>query len=112
MTEWNTNMDEAPKDVPVLVFYDHDADSYQDPDNPGNLTDYACHTEGGEYFSGKGVAIAQWCKGWYEDDGWESTTTPYWLPACWVAQFDGDNSQYVVNPTAWMPLPAPPEQQP
>ena len=112
MTDWNTNMDEAPKDVPVLVYYDHDAAPYQDPDNPGRLTDYACHAETGDHFSGKGVTIAQWCDGWHEDDGWEAANPPYWMPARWLAQFNGDNSDYVVNPTAWMSLPPPPEPQP
>jgi hypothetical protein len=97
----------APKDRPVLIYYDHDADPYQDPADPKRLTDYACHAEGGDFLDGKGITIAHWCEGWHEDDGWESAN-PYWMPAVWFAWFNGDNADHVCNPLFWMPLPEAP----
>lgn len=97
----------APKDQPILVWFDHEADPYQNPAEPTKLTDYACHAEGGDFFAGKGVCIAQWCDGWHENDGWESANE-YWMPGGWFAYFNGDNSDYAVNPIVWMPLPAEP----
>jgi len=99
-------MDTAPKDQPILVSYDHDADPYQDPANPGKLTAYACHAEGGDFLSGRGVAIARWSEGWFESEGWEHPAGDYWMPAVWSAWFNGDYADHVVNPVAWMPLPA------
>lgn len=97
----------APKDAPILVFYDHDADPYRDPAKPDQLTDYACHAENGDFLSGKGIAVAHWCEGYHESEGWESGIE-YWMPAVWCAWFNGDFADHVVNPTHWQPLPAPP----
>lgn len=101
----------APKneDVPVLVWFDHDADPYYDPNNPDRLTDYAVHTESSEYLSGKGVAVAIWRDSWEETDGWESPNSPYTMPAAWWLWVDKDAGDHVVNATHWMPLPGPPE---
>lgn len=99
-------MDSAPHGVPVLVSFDHDADPYQDPEHKGRLTDYAAHAEGGDFLAGAGVTIAIHQDGWHEDDGWESANGPYWMPAAWWAWLNGDATDYVVNPIAWMPLPA------
>lgn len=100
----------APKDRPVLVWFDHDADTYQDPDNPNKLTAYACHADGGDYMTGAGVVIAKWSEGWEESDGWESANGSYWMPAVWSAWFNGDYADHVVNALYWMPLPDAPEQ--
>lgn len=100
-------METAFKDTPVLVWYDHNADPYQDPSDPNKLTDYACHAEGGDYLDGQGVAIARWCEGYEESNGWEAGDS-WWMPAAWFAWVNGDYGDQVVFPIAWMPLPEPP----
>jgi len=109
MAEWQ-DIATAPRDeaVPLLVYFDHDADPYQDPEQPGRLTDYAIHAEGGDYLKGQGVAVAVWRYGWHESDGWESANSDYWMPAAWWLLVDGDTGDHVVNATHWMPLPPPP----
>lgn len=93
--------------VPILVWFDHDADTYYDPADPMRLTDYAAIAEGGDYFKGSGVAVAIWRDGYHDSDGWESANS-YWVPGGWFDFHDGDAADQVVNATHWMPLPAPP----
>lgn len=109
MSKWQP-IETAPKDekVPVLVYFDHEADPYQDPHRRGKLTDYAIHAEGGTFLGGKGVAVAVWRDGWHEDDGWESCNAPYWMPAAWWLLVDGDAGDYVINATHWQSLPEEP----
>jgi hypothetical protein len=96
--EWQP-IEAAPKDVNILVWYDHDADPYQDPNNSNRITDYAAWTEDGDFLDGKGWAIARWHDRQYGEG--------YWLPAAWFA-LENDGYERVCNPTHWMPLPAPP----
>lgn len=98
----------APRDQPILVWYDHDADPYGDPQQPGKITAYAAHAEGGDFLSGKGISIAHWSDGWWEHEGWDALQPEYWLPGVWFAWLDGDCMDQVVNPIFWMPLPEPP----
>ena len=95
----------APKDgTKILVWYDDDADPYQDPENPERLTAYGTWAEGGRFMDGKGWTIASWF-----EPIWESTDeygSGYELPAWWFAQ-DNGNFEVVVNPTHWMPLTKP-----
>lgn len=96
----------APKDADILVWYDHDADPYQSPDDPNRLTDYAAWADGGDYMGGRGLCFAKWFAG-----EWESTDEyggGYWLPAWWFA-FEGGDYVRAVNPIHWMPLPEPPK---
>lgn len=99
-------IDTAPKDgCDLLVWYDHDADPYQDPTDPKRLTDYAAWADGGDYIGGKGICVARWFP-----QHWESTGEygeGYWLPAAWFAK---ENSDYdrVVNALYWRPLPSTP----
>lgn len=111
MSNWKP-IETAPKDeaVPVLVYYDHNADPYRDPANPDKLTDYACHADGGDYLAHCGVTVAVWREGWHENDGWESANPPYWMPAAWWVWLDGDAGDHVVNATHWQRLPKPPVQ--
>jgi len=112
---WNTradiaptwrSIDSAPKDgTHILVFYDHDADTYYCPED-GNLTDYAVWSEGGDFLDGRGFCIARWFP-----QHWESVDKyggGYFMPAFWFA-LEKDDFYRVVNPTHWMPLPQPPE---
>lgn len=96
----------APKDgTDILVFYDHEADPYQSPDEPRKLTNYAAWAEGGDFMDRSGYCIAAW-----QPAFWESTDeygSGYWLPAYWFAR-QNDDYETVVNPTHWAPLPAPP----
>ncbi len=98
-------IDTAPKDYDILVWFDHGADPYQDPDNPDRITDYAVWADGGDYMAGKGFAVAKWFPQF-----WESTDeygSGYFLPAMWFCR-ENDEYERVCNPTHWMPLPAPP----
>jgi hypothetical protein len=96
----------APKGVDVLVWYDHDADQYLDPESPDKLTNYAAWAESGDFMDGTGYCIARWFP-----QQWESTDeygSGFWLPAAWFAA-ENDDFARVVNPTHWMPLPEPPD---
>lgn len=94
-----------PKDKDILVWFDHDADPYQDPNDPCKLTDYAAWTEAGDFLDGSGFCIAR-----LFPQHWESVDEyggGYWLPAWWFAKENGDY-ELVCNPTHWMPLPEAP----
>ena len=99
----------APKNetAPILVYFDHDADPYNDPAKPNHLTDYAANAEGGDFLAGKGVAVAIWRDGYHQNDGWE-VADKYWMPGGWFAWLNGDATDHVVNALAWRALPAPP----
>ena len=106
MSEWKP-IETAPKDCNILVWFDHGADTYQDPNDPRRLTDYAAWAEGGPFMDGSGHCIAKW-----QEEFWDATDEyggGYLLPAYWFA-FQNDDYECVVNPTHWMPLPAPPVQ--
>jgi len=108
MSEWQL-IDTAKRDekAPILIWFDHDADPYNDPTDPTRLTDYAAVAESGDFLSGKGVAIAVWRDGYHESDGWEAANR-YWVPGGWFAWLDGDAADQVANATHWMPLPSAP----
>lgn len=108
MTTWQP-IDTAPIDRDILVWYDHDADPYQDPDNPDNpdrLTPYATWAESGQFLSGSGICIARHHPQYYVDEG--DFGQSYHLPAAWFAR-EMDEYDRVVNPTHWMPLPEAPQ---
>jgi hypothetical protein len=96
----------APKDRDVLVWYDHEADPYQDPHNPKKLTNYAAWAVGGDFLDGKGIAIARWMPRFWESV--DEYGSGYWLPEAWFAK-ENDDYERVCNATHWMPLPEPPE---
>lgn len=106
-TAWQP-IETAPKDgTDILVYYSHDADPYRESET--RLTPYAAWAEGGDFMDGSGMCIAAW-----QPEHWEPTGDygdGYYLPAYWFAHQMGDY-EYVVNPTHWMPLPAPPTDTP
>lgn len=98
-------MNTAPKGEDVLVWYEHAADPYQDPHNPGKLTSYAAWAENGDFLDGGGITIAKWHPPHFESE--DDYGNGYWLPEAWFALENGDYER-VCNPTHWQPLPAPP----
>lgn len=96
----------APKDRDVLVWFDHSADSYQDPYDQTKLTDYAAWAEGGDFLDGSGMCVARWQPQFFEAT--DDYGSGYWLPAAWFSR--GDNAAYetVCNATHWMPFPPAP----
>lgn len=102
--QWQ-GIESAPKDCNILVWFDHEADPYQEPQEPHKLTPYAAWAEGGEYLGGKGHCIAKWHPQHFETE--DEYGNGYWMPAAWFAYQNGD-WEVVCNPTHWMPLPTPP----
>ena len=87
-------MDEAPKDRPILVRFDHDADPYHIGE--GRLTLYGAHAEGLSCRAGKGWCIAVWGGGkdFDEDEGGG------YLPDWWFQE--GSEFEVAVNPVGWV----------
>lgn len=97
--QWTKGMETAPKDQDILVWFNHDADPYQDPNDPLCLTDYAANAEAGEYLPDSGVTVARW-----QDRTWEAEDeygSGYWLPAGWFSRGDFGHYEVVCNPTHW-----------
>ena len=96
----------APKDRDVLVWFDHDADPYQDPTEPNKLTNYAAWADGGDFLDNAGMAVAKWHPQYFESE--DEYGNGYWMPEAWFAR-ENDDYERVCNATHWMPLPEPPQ---
>lgn len=105
MADWQP-IETAPRDENLLLWFDHEADPYQDPQEPNKLTPYACWAESGDFLDGKGVCIGKWFPPHFEAE--DEYGTGYWMPAAWFA-FEGGDWERVCNPTHWIPLPEPPD---
>ena len=100
-SDWRPISD-APKDeTEILVWFDHAADPYQDPENPKRLTSYAVWAENSDFMVGTGFCIAKWFEGTFETTG--DYGEGYWLPGWWFER-GNDDFERVVNPIYWMPL--------
>jgi len=84
----------APKDVDVLVWFDHEADPYQSPDDTNKLTDYAAWAESGDYMAGSGICVAKWFPQQWERTG--EYGDGYFMPECWFAK-QMDDYEYPVT---------------
>lgn len=93
----------APRDRDILVFYDHDADPYYDPNDPTRLTEYASWAESGDFLDGKGWAIAKWQPQWFEST--DQYGGGYWMLAAWFSRGDFCDYETVCNPIGWCDLP-------
>lgn len=100
--EWQP-IETAPKDRPVLVFYDHKADTYCDPSDRNKLTAYAAHAESGDFMDGSGICVAKWAYGWFESE--DIYGNGYHVPGFWFPWIDHDFDDRVCNPIYWMSLP-------
>jgi len=100
----------APKDRPVLVYYDHNADTYYDTENPHCLTAYAANADGVGYVPGYGQIVAMWSDGYHEDDGYEDPTGGYWVPGGWFPCINGEPQDDVCNALFWRDLDADPQE--
>ena len=92
----------APKDGTTIIGWCvHDADPYYDPEFDGKrLTPYGSNAEGMSYVD-DGVNLICWHDVIHEDE--------YIIPAWWCLA-DG-YGETAANPTHWMPLPEPPENE-
>lgn len=96
----------APKDgTRIFVYFDASSDPYVEDEETGRLTPYGAHSEGGDFLDGTGFCIAEWVNGWHEST--DEYGSGYWMPGWWFAWFNGD-TDLVVAPTHWQPLPKPP----
>jgi hypothetical protein len=91
------SMDIAPKDRPILVLHDHEADPYQDGKS---LTLYAAHYEGLSHAPGRCYLIAVW-GGSFDDSTYEYPNQAS-LPDWWFQ--DGSEFEIAVNPVGWVDL--------
>jgi hypothetical protein len=94
-------MDSAPKDRVILVYHDHDADTYQDLDDPTGkcITTYAAWVEGNGH-SPNGLYLADFGGGFDEDlsgEGWGPIVS---MPDWWF-KHDDEDSEYPLNPVLW-----------
>lgn len=109
MTEWR-DIETAPKDgTPILAWVD-DLSAAECPncDADGkSLCLYHGHAEG-MGFAVSGYQIVQWGGAW-DDATWEYPSGGS-MPDWWFRA--GSEFEEAANPTHWMPLPAPPDDDP
>ena len=88
----------APKDRPILVWCDHEADPFiggKTADGRDFLTLYAAHSEGMSH-APTGYHIVEW-GGAFDDSSWEYTGAS--LPDWWFVA--GSDFEVAANPVLW-----------
>lgn len=121
MFEWQP-IETAPKDRPIWVYHDHNADPYEanqptslpcilmpdlnTPDDGRLLTAYGAWAESVSYKSTPGQCVAVWGGGYYESGdeyGWRG----YMMPDWWFEA--GSEFEVALSPTHWMEKPNDPQ---
>ena len=95
---WNTDLNAAPKDRPILAICKHDADPYF-LDNH-RLTLYGAHCEGMSHVD-DGPNVLVWGGGW-DDRSFESPNEG-WCPDWWFLR--GSEYEVAAFPIAWCEIP-------
>lgn len=103
---WSDDMEAAPKDRYIVVYYDHDAFPYYEysEDVGGCITDKDWFDFCEMYpLEGKGLAIVSWKAEEWEEDPHGECNGGYYVPACWFVTFDFESghSYAVCRPTHW-----------
>lgn len=93
---WRPMTETPPKDKPLFVEYDNDADPWME-EGSQRLTPYAAWADGGDYLPGRGYHVAHWGGGYSENDGGYEIIMPDW----WFINRD---FEIVLNPIRWMLL--------
>ena len=97
MADWQP-IETAPKDRPILVWCDHEADPWVRESPPwggSSLTLYAAHSEGMSH-AGTGYYIVEW-GGAFDDSNWEYDGGH--LPDWWFVA--GSDFEVAANPIKW-----------
>ena len=105
---WIANMDEAPKDRPLLLWNDPDH-KHPNCGYCGTLADetrcslclYHAHAEGLSVHPQTGPVVGRWGGGW--DDRTYEEPTAGWMPDWWF--LDDLTDEIALNPVAWMEVP-------
>lgn len=106
MTDWKT-IDSAPRDKPIVVWYNHYADTTYCLDS-SLWSDYACHAHLGNVLEGSGFAVVQYFREYLDEFDEDNL-----VPGAWVV-IVGDNPtdpEYVCNATHWLDVSSPYEEE-
>lgn len=91
----------APKDMPIVGWCVHEADSYY-VEGTTNITTYAAHADGMGHVE-DGPHVLEWGGAYHEDcsgEGWGPFVD---IPDWWFRR--GSDFEQPANPTHWSPLP-------
>lgn len=99
MTCWEP-IETAPKDKPIIVWHDHEADP-ETHDEGKTITAYCCWREAFGTHKETGLAIAVWIEGEWETD--DMGGRQFKMPDAWFV--DDGNNETPLNPVFWLPMP-------
>jgi hypothetical protein len=101
MDKWQP-IETAPHGETIIVWHDHDSDSYHKGE--GKLTIYGAWCEGNGYETRSGIYLAKFGGGYSEDASGDGYGPFYNMPDWWFKHDDQD-CEHPLAPTHWMPLP-------